>query len=49
MDTDAAGFWDHSTAIRWIEEAEAELHGRLGIIPETFGATPRAHRLRHTS
>ena len=43
MDTDAAGHWHHSAAIRWTEDAEAELHRRLGIINETFGATPRVH------
>jgi acyl-CoA thioesterase FadM len=43
MDTDAAGIWHHSAAIRWTEDAEAELHRRLGIISETFGATPRVH------
>ena len=43
MDTDAAGIWHHSTAIRWTEDAEAELHRQLGIISETFGATPRVH------
>jgi acyl-CoA thioester hydrolase len=43
MDTDAAGIWHHATAIRWTEEAEAELHRRLGIVKETFGATPRVH------
>jgi acyl-CoA thioester hydrolase len=43
MDTDAAGIWHHSTAVRWTEDAEASLHRRLGIISETFGATPRAH------
>lgn len=41
MDTDAAGTWHHSTAVRWAEEAEAELHRQLGIIDQTFGATPR--------
>lgn len=43
MDTDAAGHWHHSAAIRWTEEAEAELHRELGIIGDTFGATPRVH------
>ena len=43
MDTDAAGVWHHSTAVRWMEEAEAELHRQLGIIDETFGLTPRVH------
>lgn len=41
MDTDAAGIWHHSVVIRWLEEAEAELHRHLGIIDVTFGATPR--------
>ena len=43
IDTDAAGIWHHSTVIRWTEDAEAELHRRLGIIEQTFGATPRVH------
>jgi YbgC/YbaW family acyl-CoA thioester hydrolase len=43
MDTDAAGHWHHSAVIRWAEDAEAELHRQLGIINETFGATPRVH------
>lgn len=41
MDTDAAGIWHHSVVVRWAEEAEAELHRRLGIVDLTFGATPR--------
>ncbi len=41
VDTDAAGIWHHSLATRWFEEAEAELHRRLGISDQTFGATPR--------
>jgi acyl-CoA thioester hydrolase len=41
IDTDAAGIWHHSLVIRWAEEAEAELHRKLGIIEQTFGATPR--------
>ncbi|MGH8959129.1 MAG: acyl-CoA thioesterase [Acidimicrobiia bacterium] len=43
MDTDAGGIWHHSTLVRWAEEAEADLHRQLGIIQETFGATPRVH------
>jgi acyl-CoA thioester hydrolase len=43
MDTDAAGIWHHSTLVRWAEEAEAELHRQIGIIQESFGATPRVH------
>lgn len=42
IDTDTAGTWHHSTVVRWAEEAEAELHQQLGIIDQTFGATPRA-------
>lgn len=41
MDTDAAGVWHHTTAVRWAEDAEAELHRSLGIAERTFGATPR--------
>ena len=41
MDTDAAGIWHYSTVIRWAEEAETELHRNLGIVDQTFGATPR--------
>lgn len=41
IDTDAAGIWHHSVVLRWVEEAEAELHRRLGIMDVTFGATPR--------
>jgi acyl-CoA thioester hydrolase len=41
IDTDAAGIWHHSLVLRWAEEAEAELHRKLGIIEQTFGATPR--------
>ena len=43
MDTDAAGIWHYSTAIRFVEAAETELHRELGIIDRTFGHTPRAH------
>ena len=41
IDTDAGGTWHHSTALRWAEEAETELHRRLGIVDLTFGAIPR--------
>lgn len=41
MDTDAAGIWHHSTAIRFIEHAELVLHQQLGVVDMTFGATPR--------
>lgn len=43
MDTDAAGIWHYSTAIRFVEHAEMELHRQLGIIGCTFGSMPRAH------
>lgn len=43
MDTDAAGIWHYSTAIRFAEHAEMELHRQLGIIGRTFGSMPRAH------
>lgn len=43
MDTDAAGIWHYSTAIRFVEAAETELHRQLGIMGLTFGFTPRAH------
>ncbi len=41
MDTDAAGIWHYSTAIRLSEEAETELHRSLGIQHLTFGVSPR--------
>lgn len=41
MDTDAAGIWHYSTVIRLAEEAETELHRRLGIQHVTWGASPR--------
>ena len=41
IDTDAAGIYHYSNVVRWAEEAEAELHRELGIIEQTFGATPR--------
>lgn len=43
MDTDAAGIWHYSTAIRFAEHAEMALHRKLGIIEQTFGTMPRAH------
>lgn len=42
MDTDAAGIWHYSSAIRFLEHAELELHRRLDIVELTFGSTPRA-------
>jgi len=41
MDTDAAGIWHWTTAMRFAEAAEAELHTALGIEDRTFGVTPR--------
>ncbi|MEE9297647.1 MAG: thioesterase family protein [Acidimicrobiia bacterium] len=41
IDTDAAGVCHNSVVHRWAEDAEAELHRRMGIIDETFGVTPR--------
>lgn len=41
-DTDAAGHYHHSTVLRWVEAAEAELyaqHDLLGL----FGVVPRVH------
>ena len=39
-DTDAAGHYHHSSVIRWVEAAEAELHLALGL-PDLFGKVPR--------
>jgi len=41
-DTDAAGHYHHSTVIRWMEAAEAELYGRHGLL-NLFGVVPRVH------
>lgn len=41
-DTDAAGHYHHSTVIRWVEAAEAELHEELGLL-DLFGVVPRVH------
>jgi acyl-CoA thioester hydrolase len=41
MDTDAAGIYHWTTAFRLAEAAEAAMHDALGIVGETFGATPR--------
>lgn len=40
-DTDAAGYWHHSTFWRYAEAGEAELARRLGLTELLFGATPR--------
>lgn len=41
IDTDAAGYWHHSTLWRYAEWLEAELHRDLGITELTFGYSPR--------
>jgi acyl-CoA thioesterase FadM len=41
IDTDAAGIYHWTTAFRFAEAAEAVLHTSLGIVDQTFGATPR--------
>lgn len=41
IDTDAAGIYHWTTALRLAEAAEAALHTDLEIVNETFGATPR--------
>lgn len=40
-DTDAAGYWHHSTFWKYAEAGEAELVRRLGLTDLTFGSTPR--------
>jgi acyl-CoA thioester hydrolase len=40
-DTDAAGFWHHSTFWKYAEAGEAQLARDLGISDLLFGATPR--------
>ncbi len=40
-DTDAAGYWHHSTFWTYAEAGEAELTRSLGLTELTFGFTPR--------
>jgi acyl-CoA thioester hydrolase len=40
-DTDAAGYWHHSTFWKYAEAGEAELMRSLGLTELTFGGTPR--------
>jgi acyl-CoA thioester hydrolase len=40
-DTDAAGYWHHSTFWKYAEAGEAELMRSLGLSDVTFGHTPR--------
>ena len=49
-DTDAAGHYHHSTVLRWVEAAEAELYDSHGVV-DLFGVVPRVrievnHRAR---
>jgi acyl-CoA thioester hydrolase len=39
-DTDAAGHYHHSSVVRWVEAAEAELFDQLGVV-RLFGVIPR--------
>ncbi len=41
VDTDAAGYWHHSTFWTYAEAGEAELMRSLGLKELTFGFTPR--------
>jgi acyl-CoA thioester hydrolase len=41
-DTDAAERYHHSTVIRWVEAAEAELLDSVGLLG-VFGSVPRVH------
>ncbi len=43
FDTDASTVYHWTTALRFMEAAEAALHDRLGISEQTFGRTPRVH------
>lgn len=40
-DTDAAGFWHHSTFWKFAEAAEAEMARQLGLSDLMFGHSPR--------
>lgn len=40
-DTDAAGYWHHSTFWKFAEAGESELMRSLGLTELTFGSTPR--------
>jgi len=42
IDTDASGHYHHSTVIRWVESAEAELFRRSGH-SHMYGSMPRVH------
>ena len=40
-DTDAAGYWHHSTFWTYAEAGEAELARRIGMTDQIFGVAPR--------
>ena len=40
-DTDAAGYWHHSTFWKYAEAGEAELARQLGLTDQIFGVAPR--------
>lgn len=42
-DTDGSGLWHFRVACDLVEEAEAELHRRLGIVDQTIGNLPRVN------
>ena len=43
FDTDASTKYHNTAPLRLIEEAEAALLDRLGIVREVYGSMPRAH------
>jgi acyl-CoA thioester hydrolase len=42
-DTDASGWYHNTVVLHWIEQAENELLGRLGLLAEVTGFIPRVH------
>ncbi|MGH2692348.1 MAG: acyl-CoA thioesterase [Actinomycetota bacterium] len=43
FDTDTSTKEHNSAPLRWMEEAEAELLDRLGLVKELYGHLPRVH------
>jgi acyl-CoA thioester hydrolase len=43
FDTDSSTKEHNSAPLRWMEEAEAALLDRLGIVKQVYGRLPRAH------
>jgi acyl-CoA thioester hydrolase len=43
FDTDSSTKEHNSAPLRWMEEGEAELLDRLGIVKQVYGRLPRAH------